>query len=430
MFNLKQIYLLAMICNSGFVFADRFPHISQWHSTVSPLELVCGENNIEGDIFGDNPNLSIRMMSVSKRVFKRIYFTNCRFPKIPSNFNFKLYENLNTLDFSDVGLETLEMAALSNAKSVKIVIAARNRLTDISPEFFTDILQIEELDVSKNAIQSLGPSALSSAKNLLALDISRNKLATIDENAFDGAIKLKKLDISNNPIGSLKPELFARLAHLEVVSLKQTEITSIQPGTFSQQPNLISLDISENKLKELNFNQVFAPALHEFQSLNLSKNQLNNLNGCRNAIVPKLKVLDIRSNDFDCSYLLNLMEGLNAEVFELPIDRHLTDVQKANVRGINCKVTNTEKATQPTVVEGTQQSIDKLECDILFIKYALITIFLCTIVFFALRMILYRYARLSIISRREVDIQTNGISGHFVDYKNEKFDQNLNKHTA
>lgn len=423
MFSLKHIYLFVMIFNSVMVIAERYEHVSEWHNTVS-LQLACGENNIESEIFGDNQYLSTHTMQILKTAFDKIYFTNCRFPKIPSNFDFKLYGKLRTLDLSDVELETLEIDALRNANSLKTLIASNNRLTDVSPKFFANIVQIEELDLSKNAIQRIDSSALTSAKSLKILDMSHNKLTTVHEHTFDGAINLKTLDLSYNPIGSLNTEIFSRLTNLEVVALKRTEITTIQPGTFSHQQNLISLDLSENKLVNLDFNQAIPSVLPNIESIDLSQNQLTDLNGCRNTTVPKLKVLDIRSNDFNCTYLQNLMEGLNADVFKLPADEHMTNV--ISIRGVSCKILNPKQNEQPIVINGfaTQQSIDKLECDILFIKYSLITIFLCTIAFFALKTGLCRYRRLHFISHREVDFHQNNIAGHFADCKNDKFNPN------
>lgn len=446
MFSLKHIYLFVMVFNSGMVIAERYEHVSEWHDTVG-LQLACGENNIESEIFGDNQDLNTHTTQILKTAFDKIYFTNCRFPKIPSNFDFKLYGKLRTLDLSDVELDTFGMDALRNANTLKTLIASNNRLTEVSPKFFANTVQIEELHLSKNAIQRIDSSALTSAKSLkilklsynqltsveqncfsvptlLTLDMSHNKLTTVHAHTFDGAINLKTLDLSYNPIGSLNTEIFSRLTNLEVVALKRTEITTIQPGTFSHQQNLISLDLSENKLVNLDFNQAIPSVLPNIESIDLSQNQLTDLIGCRNTTVPKLKVLNIRSNDFNCTYLQNLMDGLNADVFKLPADEHMTNV--ISIRGIGCNVLNPKQNEQPIVINGfaTQQSIDKLECDILFIKYSFITIFLCTIAFFALKTGLCRYRRLHFISHREVDFHQNTIAGQFADCKNDKFNPN------
>lgn len=172
-------------------------------------------------------------------------------------------------------------------------------------------------------------------QNLTYLYLSNNNLSVMADRAFEEFTSLMHLDLSYNPIGDLTTTTFAYLDKLKGLLLKRTNITNIPLGTFSHQHLLTLLDLSDNNLKSLDFNQ-FLPALHDLRSLNLAQNQLTDLDGFRNAIFPNLLVLDIKNNNFTCSYLQHFINVVNWEKLRLAVDPKSTDIYGANIRGVNC----------------------------------------------------------------------------------------------
>lgn len=472
MIQFKLLLLFAIVCINQIVFADitvkraeyvQFLFLTQGGWTTY-LEMTCGSKSMEDEIFNNkstipyNSNGHFTKAEVNVIRFhltSKNFYPKCRFTKIRENFKFEQFENLEIVDLSDVELETLQMDALRNADSVKTLIASNNRLTDISPKLFPNTVQIEELDLSGNSIQRIDPSVMKSARlkilkisnnpisefgsncfpipTLLTLDMSHNRLKTVHEDAFYGAINLKQLDLSYNLLGSLKAQLFARLTNLEVVSLKHAEITSIPPGAFSNQPDLISLDLSENWLVHLDFSQIFPPSLLRIETIDLNQNLLTDLNGCRDSVVPNLKLMDIRSNDFSCSYLLQLMTDVSWNVFYNPFNKNFTDESKPNIQGVSCKIQQKDtKIVESAAFDhaiAIQQLIKELKYDVTFNKFSIITIFVCVILIFSVKSCLCKKRRLNFIRHRQnMDFPANiATHGQILPYCNTENRKEINR---
>lgn len=218
--------------------------------------------------------------------------------------------------------------------------ASNNHLSEIPTNLLSGNITIEQLDISHNFIQRIGPTTFESVSSLLQLNLSHNNITNLHENAFDELINLKVLDLSFNPIENAKIETFSNLKQLEFLSLKHVGISSIQMGIFSHQHKLLELDLSENGLKFLDFEQN-SPIFYGLRTLYLSKNELANLNGFRNAIFPQLTWLDITYNRFNCSYLQNFFNSIDFSKIHMPDDPQMTKIHETNIRGVNCKNINT-----------------------------------------------------------------------------------------
>lgn len=300
------LFFLVLFVRSTYIvaFATKYEYISDWRCTdLNPysypetfnMTLICGETNNENVIFQNTYqqyfecNSAYDRTKVNFNSVVNINFENCRFPEIKRNF-FQYFPKLEIFNISNVELETIDEEKFEGAKKLTTLIASHNRITEWPVKLFNNL--------------------------------NRN---------------LTYIDFSYNPLGNLNIETFAHLTNLEYLNLRRTNISNIKLGTFSFQPNLISLDLSENNLEILNFNN-FLPNLKRLESLRLNGNKLRNysLDGFKNALFPRLALLDIKNNEFSCWYLENFMSRINWEIIEISIDPNSIDVHQPSIRGINC----------------------------------------------------------------------------------------------
>lgn len=394
--ELEVFYFLVLffVSSSNFVvFALKYEHISDcfyrsrgnnygdWNITF-----ICAAGNHENHVFTEPKELKcskhpvddyIEPVMAGNDLVGMVNFQNCQFHEINRNY-FDAFKFLHTFIISDVELETLQMKTFREAKNLTHLTATHNRLTEIpsllfvyankltyvnfsnntisrvNPLAFVGANKLETLDLSINKINQLDPSTLNTP-NLLTLDLSRNNLTIIKDHTFDNITNLRNLNLSFNPIGNLKIETFAYLTNLENLNLKRTNITSIQLGTFSHQHKLTLLDLSENNLKELDFSH-FMPILPDLHSFYLNGNQLTHLSGFTNDLFPKLTLIDIKNNHFNCSYLLNFMKTVNWENLRLPLDTDAVNPSSSSVRGINCEIA-VEKPTAEKIKVTTDTNV-------------------------------------------------------------------------
>lgn len=153
-------------------------------------------------------------------------------------------------------------------------------------------------------------------------------------------------------------------------------LSHIELGAFSHQQKLISLDLSVNELNKLDF-KLFYPALHDLKSLLIADNHLKDLNGFRNALFPGLALLDIKNNDFNCSYLEYFMESVNWEKLRLSIDSLSVSPIESNIRGIKCHPVDQSYSFENSTTKYRLKTLQKLVVDISIIKFSLI--FMCMI---------------------------------------------------
>lgn len=224
--------------------------------------------------------------------------------------------------------------------NLRCLNVSNNQLTKIPQHILSGNVAIQEMDFSHNLIEWVDPSTFVGVQNISRLDLSHNNIMKLHEDSFDPLTVLRDLDLSYNPIESLQIETFAYLQQLEYLSLKHANLSTIQLGIFLYQHKLIALDLSENKLKYLDF-KLYFPVFYGLRILVLSDNQLTDLSGFRNEIFPQLTLLDIRANQFMCTYLQGFFESISFNRFNIRLANNpqLTKEHKSNIRGVDCKQT-------------------------------------------------------------------------------------------
>lgn len=289
--------------------------------------------------------------------FHVVDFENCEFPTFHKHF-IEIYKNMVKFNFSNVGLEVLQPEFFNYTTTAKTVIVSQNKIKGLPPQLFGNAINLKDLDFAQNQINFVHPLAFSqlyaveylnlsynliseislehaNLTTLLSLDLSNNELNSFEEHFFDNVSALKSLNLSCNPIENLRVDIFTYLPNLENLSLRRINISSIVLGTFSYQTKLVSLDLSENFLQCLDSGH-FSPILRDLRSLRLNDNELTDLNGYRNAFFPSLIELDIRNNRFNCENLKYFMHSIDWSKIDLTTNPKSTNLQKSNIRGINC----------------------------------------------------------------------------------------------
>lgn len=364
----KTAYLLTIVyisLTNIVVFTLKYGHVSDcffYNGSGHKVTLICAENDNEDKVFATSEHtVCLNSILMENHWPNVVNFEQCRFPSLSSNF-FLIFPNIQTFIIPNVELESLQIHIFREGKNLRHLIASNNRLVEFPSRLFADENQIIHIDLSYNKIKIIDPEALDGATsletlnlahnqltrldphilhykapNLSLLDLSHNHLRNLSDKTFETSFGLKHLDLSYNFIGNLRFGTLSCLYHLEHLNLKSTNMSYVQPGTFTYQQRLVSLDLSENKLRKINFHHSMPIQCH-LKSLRLNKNRLKELKGLRNGLLPRLNLLDIQDNKFNCTYLQHFMKHFNFDNIHLVANPRSADPRKPNIRGINCEV--------------------------------------------------------------------------------------------
>lgn len=260
--------------------------------------------------------------------------------------------------------EEMEKYLMENPKDLtelKTLNASNKHITKIEPKYFINASLIESADFSNNVIQRIEASAFEDVIiNLKTLNLSNNKIVKFESDSFP-IRNLVTLDLSNNKLTTLNKTIFERLTKLKHLNLSDNSIGKLEVQIFSHQKQLISLDLSKNNLITFDFH-VFSPNLSNWhrsffalrivngiqslidpylnenlQSLDLSNNQLIEMNNFQSGNFSQLSLLDINDNEFNCSYLQIFLGSVR-----WGIDLHTNDswqnlIEGDSIHGVHCK---------------------------------------------------------------------------------------------
>jgi len=149
------------------------------------------------------------------------------------------------------------------AKHLKSLCLRQNAITELDPEEFGPLTQLELLDVYDNQIKELGMT-LKDMVNLKSLDLSFNLLRSI-------------------------PEVIKCLTNLEIVYFVQNKFTKID-GLDNVGHSLRSLELGGNRIRTIEN----LDALVNLEELWLGKNKITKLENL--GTLKKLKILSMQSN--------------------------------------------------------------------------------------------------------------------------------------
>lgn len=248
---------------------------------------------------------------------------------------------------------------------------SENMLTTLNESLRIDYAQMARLDISNNPLKVImydakfvsseflnitntSASTCYISKTTQVLDASFNRIRNIVVNDADHSpieelllshnqltlvhnltkLKyLKKLDLSFNAINDIGFNTFANMVELRILKLENSGLKTIDFGTFSHQRTLVELDISFNRLGNIDFNMLLFQ--RRIQLLHIGGNDLTTLNATDlMSIFPGLEQIGLSDNQFNCSYLTEILKVLNDKNVNVIVTNKVTNT--TNVKGMGC----------------------------------------------------------------------------------------------
>lgn len=240
---------------------------------------------------------------------------------------------LQVLDVSYNALTVLQVPSLDNLFQLTVLDLSDNNISAVEDRVFGALASVERLTLAHNKLQSVTSDQLFGLQTAKVLNMSWNFIKELDNGTFFYLTHLEVLDLSHNDLQSLAPSVFHGLQSLRHLLLHHNRLATIA-GPFHSLPQLLVLDLSQNNLQELgnsmftdlpllntiqlSFNKivhissVFCSNLFSAQTLNLSGNALEQLQGGVLRGLPNLKTLDLSQMPYLRSVSHNAFDSLQS----------------------------------------------------------------------------------------------------------------------
>ncbi|KAM7111553.1 toll-like receptor 3 isoform 1-T3 [Molossus nigricans] len=177
-----------------------------------------------------------------------------------------------------------------------------NNLPGIKSDTFTGLVQLQYLSLS-NSFSSLRTLAnetfVSLARSpLLVLNLTKNKISKIESGAFSWLGHLKVLDLGINEIGQeLTGEEWRGLENIVEIYLSYNRYLQLTSNSFALVPSLRQLMLRRVALKNVDSSPSPLLPLRNLTILDLSNNNLANINDDLLEGLEKLEILDLQHNN-------------------------------------------------------------------------------------------------------------------------------------
>ncbi|XP_066574328.1 toll-like receptor 3 [Amia ocellicauda] len=279
----------------------------QWLHNLQYLSLE--ENNLKHltkDTFLGLGNLIF--LNLKKTLMKH---KSTPYPII-DNFAFQWLVNLQSLSMESSAFREVKENTFTGLKSLTYLSLSwcSTTLSTITNTTFASLSQspLKILNLTATDISHLGNGAFSNLRNLSKLYLGHNFISqTLTGSEFEGLNSIEEIYLSFNKQINLTPTSFIHVPTLRTLMLGRTQFGSLDldPSPFSPLKNLSILDISNNNLA--NINSGLFSSLQNLKILKLQHNNLarlwKNANPGGPALflkdLPQLRVLQMDSNGFD-----------------------------------------------------------------------------------------------------------------------------------
>ncbi|XP_035779449.1 nephrocan-like isoform X2 [Anopheles albimanus] len=271
---------------------------------------------LEKKIFARNVALKIiHLQNNSLSTFEEETFCNL---KECTNFN------LDELDLTNNNIKQLSLPNIQ----VTILRAKNNQLNKLHIS-----TTVQQLHCSHNKISEIGINNASQSM-LEILDITSNSVSSLE---FIAQFRhLHTLYLGLNSLNPLNVSSFATLTKLRNLGLEQTNIVNLQHGMFGHQEQLEWLDLSFNNLDHVDMLMLISCA--QLNTLYLDGNRLKSIDYEQlKSYFPRLRLLGITGNDWNCTYLSKFVRYCSTQSIEL--NKPLSTVRphdQPSVKGIYC----------------------------------------------------------------------------------------------
>lgn len=246
-------------------------------------------------------------------------------------------QNLQVLDLSYNQISQLHINQFSSMPKLRILNLCHNNINYLPKDIFSNTI-LERLDLSYNIFSVIPTSSLTDIGLTLRhfsinsnnvehidsttfpdipfqfLDLSNNKFTILPDNVFTSLGLLQKLHLNSNQIRANFKEVFHYAQNLKELSMASSGIISTPTLPL---PNLIYLNLSHNNIENINRNTV--QKLGKLKCLDLSYNLITHIPAHLWIHLPHLKTLDLSYNPIKVSKMLNCFIakicGYSQEIF-------------------------------------------------------------------------------------------------------------------
>ncbi|XP_069487641.1 toll-like receptor 3 isoform X2 [Ambystoma mexicanum] len=238
------------------------------------------------------------------------------FPRITENMftGLKSLKYLNLCSCS-IGLRTITNTTFSSLADSSLISLnlTKNRITNLQSGAFSALRHLQVLEVGINNIdQELSGDEFKGLDNIEVIYISYNKHLRLNSNSFRYVPSLRRLMMRRNLMSNLdlSPSPFQSLHNLTVLDLSNNNIANMQENIFSGLQNLEILNLEHNNLARLwkNANPggpvLFLKGMPNLQIIRLGYNGLDEIPEGAFKGLSKLMYLEMQYN------MLNLLKPL------------------------------------------------------------------------------------------------------------------------
>ncbi|XP_054851004.1 toll-like receptor 13 [Eublepharis macularius] len=210
------------------------------------------------------------------------------------------------LNASHNNVNEVTSKAFSHLPYLLELLLDNNHISSIQPNAFQGLEDLETLDLSWNYLAYVGPSMLASLRNLRQLHLGHNKMASLHPRSFMFQLALQELHLSNNNLSVFQEIATAvkGLANLTFLNLDFNQLSAPCMGPSRiVLPNVRNLSLNSNGIARLDLSNCSLPSL---QQLNLSHNDMLEVESESFRATPVLLELSLDMNPFHISQLINV----------------------------------------------------------------------------------------------------------------------------
>ncbi|KAL3853139.1 hypothetical protein ACJMK2_016709 [Sinanodonta woodiana] len=181
---------------------------------------------------------------------------------------------VNLREIETHGVKSLPRDLFQGQESIERITI--RGIEDLPAGIFNNLVTLDDLDLSESRLPFISQNLFSSMSSLKTLTLRSCNLMSVTDNIFQGLTSLMNLDVSNNSIQNLANCSFAPFRYsLERLNLSTNNLTDLDRHAFKDMNYLTFLDIADNRLKNLSPDVFYD--LIRIRSLSLRNNFMTSL---------------------------------------------------------------------------------------------------------------------------------------------------------
>lgn len=240
-------------------------------------------------------------------------------------------DSLN-IDFSQIAKVDISSNPFSTIVNGSFTSATNLNISNTASRLCYILPTMEMLDASHNQIDSVIVQDVTDSL-IQELSLSNNKLTSMAN--LTQLKYLMRLDLSFNAITDIGMNSFANMIYLQILDLEYTGLKHIEFGMFSHLSFMKILDLSYNRLGQIDLSMFMF--MDRMENIFLEGNDLRTLDAVEiPKIFPFLQFIGIGDNQFNCSYLLNMLKLLAVNRINVHLSADSIVKNSTNILGIGC----------------------------------------------------------------------------------------------